>query len=119
MELLVSQSTDQSRQSNSRRTSSSGIVNPAATLDLEDTVSIISDISKVPRVPGDGAAQVEDADQTCSVANLELRKQERLPSLALQNPEAEIRIQPQPPQPMMSNGNLRQSAEARSKSKRF
>ncbi|XP_058129316.1 adenylyl cyclase 78C [Anopheles ziemanni] len=46
-----------------------GIVNPAATIDLEqegpvleDGAGIISDIAKIPRVPGDGAPKAAEAD---------------------------------------------------------
>ncbi|XP_053697549.1 adenylyl cyclase 78C [Sabethes cyaneus] len=100
MELLVSQkhSNGSSPHLVSSRRLSSGIVNPAATLDLDDSSSIISDISKIPRVPGDGA-QAEDVDSHVgSASTVEARgKLERLPELSLQ--------QQNPPQ--LSNGDLR------------
>ncbi|KXJ73161.1 hypothetical protein RP20_CCG016377 [Aedes albopictus] len=114
MELLVSRNANQPESNQSsivrRPSNSSGIINPAATLDLDDTGSIISDISKIPRVPGDGA-QAEDVDH-CSTANLELRKQERLPTLALQQQQDE-RCQSLT---KISNGDLCKPSEARGKS---
>ncbi|XP_062563434.1 adenylyl cyclase 78C [Armigeres subalbatus] len=116
MELLVSRDADQSVPGQQmsiavrRPSSNSGIVNPAVALDLDDTISIISDISKIPRVPGDGA-QAEDVDQ-CSAANLELRKQERLPTLAFQQQQYHHDDRSQA-HPRISNGDLCQSAEAR------
>lgn len=111
MELLVSRNANQTESNQSsiarRPSNSSGIINPAATLDLDDTGSIISDISKIPRVPGDGA-QAEDVDH-CSTANLELRKQERLPTLVLQQQQDE-RCQSLT---KISNGDLCKPSEAR------
>ncbi|XP_038116124.1 adenylyl cyclase 78C [Culex quinquefasciatus] len=82
MELLVSQ---KSEPGSHRTLAAAGIENPAVTLDLDDTSSVISDISKVPRVPGDGA-QAEDVIDPATVRPLSMVNPggellERLPSL--------------------------------------
>ncbi|XP_055640111.1 adenylyl cyclase 78C [Toxorhynchites rutilus septentrionalis] len=107
MELLVSQKSDQdSKHPPGSRRSSSGIENLAATLDLDaDTDSIISDITKIPRAPGDGA-HADDVDQNVCPKHLERRAQERLPALALQQQQQ----QQHQKTTTISNGELRQSA---------
>lgn len=82
MELLVSQKSEPDSQ---RTLAAAGIENPAITLDLDDTSSVISDISKVPRVPGDGAQAEDVIDPTTvrppSMINPGGELLERLPSL--------------------------------------
>ncbi|XP_058823589.1 adenylyl cyclase 78C [Topomyia yanbarensis] len=99
MELLVSQKSvsDCSSQSATSRRPSTGIVNPAATVDFDDSCSIISDISKIPRVPGDGAQAEDVVPSIVGSVDLENRKQEQLPQLPLQ-------------QQPLSNGDLRPGA---------
>ncbi|XP_055605260.1 adenylyl cyclase 78C-like [Uranotaenia lowii] len=67
MELLVSpkSSLPAAEELDTRRrdSGSSGIVNPVAGFELDlDSSSVISDITKMPRVPGDGAQADEDVD---------------------------------------------------------
>uniref|UniRef100_A0A182M7R4 Uncharacterized protein n=1 Tax=Anopheles culicifacies TaxID=139723 RepID=A0A182M7R4_9DIPT len=82
-----------------------GIVNPAATIDLEqervENGSVISDIAKIPRVPGDGAQapdeNVDDRSQPASLAPPSVQrappttdKNNRLRSLSLAGCEPEV-----------------------------
>ncbi|XP_058455823.1 adenylyl cyclase 78C [Malaya genurostris] len=100
MELLVSQKSandcSPKLAANSRRPST-GIVNPVASLDFDDSSSSnFSDITKIPRVPGDGAQAEDVGPPIGSSGHLEGRKQEQLAELMLN-------------QKQQSNGDLRPS----------